>query len=55
MSGFAYALPIGVNLVRNVSVSDTPFAPLGLAVGRIDACWTPFASPRAIVNGISQH
>ena len=24
---------IGVNLVRNVSASNTPFAPLGLSVG----------------------
>ena len=31
------AKPIGVNLVSNVCASDTPFAPLGLAIGRVNA------------------
>ena len=37
---------IGINLVKNVSAFDTPFAPLGLAIGWINADYTPFASLR---------
>ena len=36
----------GVNLVSNVNASDTPIAPLGLAIGGINANYTPFASLR---------
>ncbi len=36
----------GVNLVSDVCASDTPFAPLGLAIEGINADYTPFASPR---------
>ena len=39
-------LPIGVNLVKNVSAFETPFAPLGLAMGWINTDYTPFASLR---------
>ena len=37
---------IGVNLVKNVGAFDTPFAPLRLAIGRINADYKPFASLR---------
>ncbi len=37
---------IGVNLVNNVSAFDTPFAPLGLAIGWIKMYYIPFASLR---------
>ncbi len=39
-------IPISVNLVKNVSAFDTPFAPLGHAIGWITADYTPFASLR---------
>ena len=39
---------IVVNLVNNVSAFDTPFAPLGLAIGWIKMDYIPFASLRLL-------
>ena len=40
--------------MNKVCVSDTPFAPLGLAPGGINVSYTPFASPR-LWSITSQH